>query len=202
MKNPQQELSEIKSMMERSTKFLSLSGLSGIMAGTYALIGAALIYYWTESSITATSYLADSISGQISRIIWVGIIVLTLSILTAYFLSQKNSHRTSSKLWTSAGKRFLIALFLPVTLGALFCFALIHLGYFELIASTTLLFYGLGLINSALFTLNDIRHLGFGHVVLGILAAFFPAFGLFFWTIGFGALHILYGSIMYFKYEK
>jgi hypothetical protein len=202
MKNPQQELSEIKTMMERSTRFLSLSGLSGIMAGIYALLGASLIYYWVARPNLTTSNLTDAISGRISSIVLIGISALLLSILTAYFLSQKNSRRTSSKLWTPAGKRFLTALFLPVTLGALFCFALLHLGQFELIASSTLLFYGIGLIQASLFTLNDIRYLGFGQVVLGILAAFFPAFGLAFWAIGFGILHILYGSIMYFKYER
>ncbi len=202
MKNAEKELAEIRSLMERSTRFLSLSGLSGIMAGIYALVGAALIYYWAESSFTATPHLGDSNSSRISNIIWTGIAVLLLSILTAYFLSQKNSHRTSSKLWTPAGKRFLSALFLPVTLGALSCLALLHLNYYELIASTTLLFYGLGLVHASQYTLSDIKYLGFGQAVLGIMAAFFPAFGLAFWAIGFGILHILYGTMMYFKYER
>lgn len=202
MKNPQQDLHEIKSMMERSTRFLSLSGLSGIMAGIYALAGMALIYYWAEGFTLDNKVFNEAIANRTGNIIWTGITVLFLSVLTAYILSKKKSNRTTSQLWTPAGNRFLNALFLPVILGALFCFALIHLSYFELISSTTLIFYGLGLIHASQHTLSDIKYLGYGQAILGVLAGFFPEFGLVFWAMGFGLLHIFYGSVMYFKYDR
>jgi len=36
------DISDIKNLMNRSSRFISLSGLSGILAGVYALIGAYL----------------------------------------------------------------------------------------------------------------------------------------------------------------
>jgi len=43
-KSVHQNLESIRQLMERSVKFVSLSGLSGILAGIYALIGAVLAY--------------------------------------------------------------------------------------------------------------------------------------------------------------
>ena len=86
--------------------------------------------------------------------------------------------------------------------GGLFAFSMMHEGQFELIAAATLVFYGLGLINASHFTLNDIKNLGFGQLILGLIAAFFPAYGLLCWALGFGVLHVIYGAMMYYKYER
>ena len=41
-------LQDIKKIMERSSRFLSLSGLSGIAAGICALAGSVIAYKWIE----------------------------------------------------------------------------------------------------------------------------------------------------------
>ena len=204
MKDPKQDLAEIKSMMERSSRFLSLSGLSGALAGFYALIGATMAYYWLyfpnpPFGVDQFYYLGG---GILTNLIITGLVVLSLSIVTAWILSEKKSKRTSTQLWTPAGKRFIQSLFFPVTIGGLFCFALLHQGFSIFIPSAMLIFYGLGLHNASHFTLNDIKYLGYGQAILGIIAAFFPAYGLFIWALGFGVLHIIYGSMMYLKYDK
>jgi len=71
-----------------------------------------------------------------------------------------------------------------------------------LIAPVMLVFYGLALINASKYTLNDIRYLGYAETVIGLIACFFVDYGLLAWTIGFGALHIIYGLMMFYKYEK
>ncbi|MEP0712064.1 MAG: hypothetical protein ABJC55_09080, partial [Algoriphagus sp.] len=132
----------------------------------------------------------------------VAFIVLVLAIGTAYLLSQSKSKRQSQKLWSPASRRFLLGLFVPVVAGGLFSFALIQEEAYQLIASATLIFYGLGLINAANFTLGEIKNLGFGQLILGIIAAIFPEFGLVCWALGFGVLHVIYGSMMYYKYDR
>ncbi|RZS96076.1 hypothetical protein [Cecembia calidifontis] len=204
MKNPQQDLAEIKSMMERSTRFLSLSGLSGILAGIYAISGAYLAYSWLYSPNVPWG-LESSVqidSPLLTKLTLTGIVVMILSITTAWAFSRKKSKKTASQLWTPAGKRFLQALFIPVITGGFFCMALLHQGYFHFIAPATLAFYGLGLWQASHFTLSEIRYLGYGQILLGIIAALFPQFGLLLWTLGFGALHIIYGSLMYYKYDR
>lgn len=204
MKKPEQELAEIKAMMERSTRFLSLSGLAGVLAGIYAFIGAGIAYYWIYFPETSYGTGTVAMSGEDLQVnlLAVALVVLLLAIGSAYLLSQQKSQKNSHKFWSPASKRFLLALFLPVIAGGLFCFALIHESTYQLIAPATLIFYGLGLINASHFTLGEIRNLGIGQLILGIAAAFFPDFGLICWALGFGVLHVIYGSMMYYKYDR
>lgn len=203
-KRPEQELAEIKSMMERSTRFLSLSGLSGVLAGIYALIGAGITWYWIFYPETemGKNVVPKSFQELLNGILILGVVILVLALTSAWLLGKKKSQKASKPFLTPAGKRFLMALFIPVLSGGLFCFALIHEGYFHLIPATTLIFYGLGLMNASHFTLSEIKNLGFGQLILGLLAAFFPLFGLLCWAMGFGVLHVVYGSLMYYKYDR
>jgi fumarate reductase subunit D len=204
MKKPEQELAEIKSMMERSTRFLSLSGLSGVLAGIYALIGAAVAYYWIYFPNPPygfrTAFVDDS--SVFVKLITLALVILLLSVGSAYLLSQKKSQRLSTNLWSPAGRRFLQALFIPVLVGGVFCLALVLRGYLIVVAPATLIFYGLALVNASQFTLSDIKYLGYGELVLGLISAFFPGYGLITWAMGFGALHVIYGSMMYYKYDR
>lgn len=204
MRKPEQELAEIKSMMERSTRFLSLSGLAGVLAGIYAFVGAGIAYYWIYFPDTTYGQEFIPMNGETLHVnlMAVALVVLILAIGSAYLLSQQKSQRNAHQFWSPASKRFLLALFIPVLAGGLFSFALIHENAYQLIAATTLIFYGLGLINASHFTLGEIKNLGIGQLFLGILAAFFPEFGLVCWALGFGVLHVVYGSMMYYRYDR
>lgn len=191
-------------MMERSSRFLSLSGLSGVLAGIYALGGAFLAYYWIyfPNAPYGFNYSFTVNESILIKLIIASFGVLGLSIGTAWLLSEKKSKRISQKIWTPAGKRFILSLFTPVLVGGLFCFALIYHGYYLLLAPSTLIFYGIAQVNASQFTLSDIKYLGFGQIFLGITSAFIPAYGLIIWALGFGVLHILYGTLMYLKYDR
>ena len=204
MRKPEQEIAEIKAMMERSTRFISLSGLSGVLAGLYALIGAGMTWFWIyapESTLDLGAEIHPT-EAIIQNVMITGAVVLLLSLSSAYFLSQWKSKKSASKFWNASSRRFLSALFLPVIMGGIFSFILVHEGYFQLIAACTLIFYGLGLVNAAHFTLNEIKTLGYGQLILGIAAGFHPEYGLICWALGFGILHIIYGSMMYYKYDR
>ncbi|MDF2158584.1 hypothetical protein [Algoriphagus sp. CAU 1675] len=204
MRKPEQELAEIKSMMERSTRFLSLSGLSGVLAGIYALIGSGMAWFWIYGGFSNNGMNAQTLEGKeaLHSILITALVVLILALGTAYLLSQRKSKKSSTQFWSPAGRRFLMALFIPVISGGLFSFALIHEGYFHMVAASTLLFYGLGLINAGHFTLSEIKNLGIGQLILGLIAAFHPTYGLICWALGFGVLHVIYGSMMHYKYDR
>ncbi|NVK48474.1 MAG: hypothetical protein HWE09_01815 [Cyclobacteriaceae bacterium] len=204
MKNPEKELAEIKAMMERSTRFLSLSGLSGVLAGIYAFLGAGIAWYWVyyPSSEFALETEEVNPSDLQTKLLVIAFLVLVLAIGSAYLLSQYKSQKKSQQFWSPASKRFLLALFIPVIAGGFFSFALIHQSAYQLLAPATLTFYGLGLISASHFTLGEIRNLGIGQLVLGIFAAYFPDFGLICWALGFGLLHVIYGSMMYYRYDR
>ncbi len=204
MKKPEEELAEIKSMMEQSTQFLSLSGVSGILVGIYAIAAAGLSWYWIyfPSSSWSDGTASLSFRDLLNRMLMLGLGTLIAAVSSAYFLSKKRVAGNAQPFWSPASKRFLQSLFLPVALGGFFCFALLHESTFELIPSAMLLFYGIGLVQSAQFTLGEIRNLGFTQLGFGLIAAFFPDFGLFFWALGFGVFHLIYGTLMYYRHER
>ncbi|MCE2777778.1 MAG: hypothetical protein LW824_20155 [Algoriphagus sp.] len=204
MKNPEEELAEIKSMMERSTRFLSLSGLSGVLAGIYALTAAGLTWYWIYFPNSSWGAGAAPLSFRelLNRLLFLGLVTLVAAVSTAYFLSKKKGTTATQPFWSPASKRFLLALFLPVALGGFFCFALLHESTFELIPAAMLLFYGIGLVQSAQFTLGEIKNLGYTQLALGLIAAFFPDYGLLCWAMGFGVFHLIYGALMYCRHER
>ncbi|MCH7408760.1 hypothetical protein MM239_05090 [Belliella sp. DSM 111904] len=199
MENPEKALSEIRLMMERSSRFLSLSGISGILAGLYALIGAGLLYFWLQEISLESGH---STQGLIWRVMILAIVVLVLAVGTAGWMSRRRSRKNSLKFWAPASRKFMRALFLPVISGGVFALALVHVNQYNLIAAVTLIFYGLGLVSASHFTMNEIKHLGIGQLIIGLLAAFFPSFGLLLWALGFGVLHIVYGGLMYYRYER
>jgi hypothetical protein len=204
MKRPEDELAAIKSMMERSTRFLSLSGFSGILAGIYALAASGMAWYWIYFPNSSWSAGTESLSFKdlLNRMLVLGLGTLIAAVGSAYLLSKKKGAGNAQPFWSPASKRFLQSLFLPVALGGFFCFALLHESAFELIPAAMLLFYGIGLVQSAQFTLGEIKNLGITQVILGLLAAFFPEYGLLCWALGFGLFHVIYGTLMYFRHER
>lgn len=198
------ELSSIRSLMERSAKFISLSGLSGIMAGVYALIGALvgykLVYRENSGLLFRDFYVNDPIVWW--PLFLVAAMVLILSVVTGIILTIRQARKKGEKFWNPVSKRLLISLAVPLVTGGIFILILIFRGYYGIISSACLLFYGLALVAGSHYTFSDIKWLGFCEIILGLLAALLPGYGIVFWVAGFGVLHILYGSIMHFKYNQ
>lgn len=197
------DLSEIRQMMERSTKFLSLTGWSGIMAGIYALAGAYVAYrlFYTEEIVYNTISI-QQISGSVFKLILLAVIILILAIGTAIFLSYKKSKRNNEVLWNSTARRLVVNMAIPLITGGIFILILIAKGILGLIAPLTLIFYGLALINASKFTFGELRYLGIFEILLGLISTYFIGLGLLFWAVGFGILHIIYGIYMHWRYER
>lgn len=198
------ELSSIRNLMERSSKFISLSGLSGVLAGVYALIGAyigyKLVYKDNGGLMFRDSYIDDA------AILWqlalVAAIVLVLSLATGIWLTIRQARKRNENYWNPVSKRLLMTMTIPLVTGGLLILILMSRGYFGVISSSCLIFYGLALVAGSQYTLSDVKWLGLCEIVLGLMAAAFPGYGIVFWTIGFGALHILYATVMHFKYNQ
>lgn len=203
-----EQLQQIRTMMEESSKFISLSGVSGIMAGLTALAGSAYGYFVIKNTVASHRYnkFYFELDGMNISVFWELLIAATITLLIAVsfgiILTIRKTRKKGQRIWSSAGKRLLINLMIPLVAGGLFSLILAHHGLFGLIAPATLIFYGLALLNASKYTLTDIRNLGMLEIVLGLLSAYFVGYGILFWAIGFGVLHIIYGSLMYFKYDR
>ena len=199
--NYKKDLSEIRNIMEKSSRFISLSGASGIIIGIYAIVGTYFIYrlgYLSESF----TYEGDLNTIQSKGFISVGLTVLVLALGSAIALSYKKAKRMNLPLWDHTAKRLIISLLIPLVAGGLFILILLSQGEIKLLAPLTLMFYGLALVNASKYTYNDLKVLGITEVILGLLGSYFIGYGLVFWTIGFGIVHIVYGVWMYYKYER
>ena len=199
----QEDLSHIRSMMERSSRFISLSGLSGVFAGLSALIGGLYVYQLFK--INGLDYFDGEHKlysvDLVSELVIIAIVILFFALSFGIFFTIRKSKKYNLPIWTSATKKMLFNLAIPLLVGGVFCLALLYHQIYVLIAPATLLFYGLGLINAEKYTFSDIKYLGFCELALGCVSLFFLGYGLVFWIIGFGVLHILYGLIMFKKYK-
>tara|TARA_R110000868_G_scaffold383578_8_gene650700 strand:+ start:12928 stop:13533 length:606 start_codon:yes stop_codon:yes gene_type:complete len=193
-----QDIAEIRSMMERSSKFISLSGWAGILAGLYALIGAWLSYSMLRFNPDEVFYSSNSLP----EVILLAVGVLILSLITAIFFSQKKAGNNGDTLWNPTSKRLLSNMMIPFFSGGVLILILVLKGLIGFVAPVMLIFYGLSLFVAGNFTLKEVKILGITQIALGLANAWFIEFGLLFWAIGFGVVHLIYGIYMHFKYER
>lgn len=199
MEKQHEDLRAIREMMEKSTKFLSLSGLSGVSAGITALVGSAFAYFYMANK-TATNSPYET--TDLIILSGTSLAVLFVSFGLAVFFSRKKAHKKNQRLLNKATMYTIYNIAVPLVVGGILCLLMLIRGNYEFIASITLIFYGLALVNASKYTYDEVHYLGLTEIFFGIMAAIFVSMGLMFWTIGFGICHILYGVFMYNKYDK
>ena len=206
--NPNEDLQAIREIMERSSKFLSLSGLSGIFAGVCALLGAAVAWFFIlDSGQVQNSEYMGSAGGSLTSgirfyVVLDALLVLVFAVLGAVYFSQRKARKAGQRFWTNTTQRLLVHLMIPLVTGGIFTVILVFRNNLELVAPVMLIFYGLSLVNAGKFTFGEIQSLGLTEIGLGILAGIFINHGLLFWTVGFGLMHIVYGTVMYYRHER
>ena len=201
------DLKTIKKIMEESSRFLSLSGLSGIFAGLTALIGGAVAYIvflknnFFDNGEFFRNLSARELNTLKLQLFSDALIVLILAIGISLYFSYRKSVRHGLKIWTPVSKRLLTSLIVPLLTGGILIIIIYVKGQWQLIIPSMLIFYGLALVNACKFTYNELFYMGLIEICTGLAAAVFPEYGILFWCFGFGILHICYGLFMYRKYE-
>jgi hypothetical protein len=202
-------LQSIRDIMERSQRFITLSGLSGIAAGTCGLVASYIAYKYMNqqfSLLQNSDYQYDITYeqwGYNAFYFFLGLAIMTLlaAFVSAYFFTYIKAKKQGRKVWDASSRRLAINFSIPLVTGGLVCLIFLDRGYLGIIAPLTLIFYGLACVHASKYTFEDIRYLGYCELVLGLLALYFIGYGLLFWALGFGVLHIVYGIIMYRKYD-
>ncbi|MDO8365763.1 MAG: hypothetical protein Q7T20_03120 [Saprospiraceae bacterium] len=216
MKDSQQHLehlAEMRSLMERSTRFLSLSGLSGVWAGCCALLGAFFVRNYLEAQYLGEYEVNDlfydrrgaasySGLGYELTLVLMALAVLFAALAGGWYFTARKARMRGERVWEASSRRLLWALLVPLATGGVFCLALLYWNLIAFLAPATLIFYGLALVNGSKYTLGDVGSLGLIQIGLGLTGMFFPGRGLELWATGFGVLHILYGGLMYYKYDR
>jgi hypothetical protein len=199
-----QHLQGIKGLIESRTKFRALSGLSGVIAGCIAIIGAFSANHILHNANRSVykDVRAEVFSTEVIQLLSVAALTLIGAATTGLFFSYRYARKTQGKLWNPAAIKALANFCIPAFSGAFFMLMLIFQQHYSLLAPSCLFFYGLALVNASHYMVSDVRALGVGMILTGAVAMLFPGHGLVLWTFGFGLLHIVYGAIMYFKYEQ
>lgn len=216
--NPLEALKEIRKVMQQSARIFSLSGWSGIWAGSVALLGMSWIGYvlsdFGRSEMTELSDFDISKStglvsgGQISephlRILFYSVLaVFVLAVLGAVFFSFNKSRREGHTAgYNDVARKLLINMAIPMGAGAVFLLKFATEMHYHYFVPVSLVFYGLALINCSKYTFTEIKYLGLLEVLLGLLALVLMKWHLWIWGMGFGVLHIVYGILMWHKYDK
>lgn len=214
MENKQQldQISDIKKMMDKASRFSSISSWSVILAGIFALLGAFLIYsdlefFLDDGKLISYSDLIKGDSGEdltrkIKFLLVIGALIFLSSIVVCYLLSARKVKLENVEFWNPTFKRAVWALFLPLLAGGVFSLILIYHNAIGMVAPTTLVFYGLGLINASKYTFGEVEVLGYVELILGLISSYFMGMGLLFWAIGFGLCHIVFGIVLYVKHDR
>lgn len=205
---PLEELREIRTIMEKSSRFQALSGIAGVVVGFIAIAGTVIAYAALGLSYNQVPYETpgqdqySSMQLNGTFLLIDALVVLILSASAGILFAVRNAKKKGLPVWDNAAKRLMINFAIPLAAGGIFCGILFSHGYIALMAPSTLIFYGMALLNGSKYSIDDIRYLGIIEIVIGLLAAVFIGHGLIFWALGFGLVHIIYGTRFYFKYEK
>lgn len=202
-----QEVKDIRRLMERSSRFISLSGLSGIAAGFFAIIGALIARYVIFDGYYINynergHFAIDDFNSLKLQLIILAAGIFAAAFFSAFYFTWRKSNQQGHSLWNVVSRRLLWNMVIPLVAGGFFILGMLEHNEWRFVAPACLLFYGLALVNASKYTLTDIRYLGYCEIVLGLINMRWVGYGLFFWAFGFGVLHIIYGVVMWWKYER
>ena len=205
-----ESINEIRSIMERSSKFMSLSGLSGIAAGITALVSGTIAWFylgstWKHEGSFNFNELTQphAIHEKIVFLMALAAVTILIALIFAYLFTRRNAKRKNLPIWDKTAKLLTFSMSVPLITGGLFILALVlKFGMYGLAAPAMLIFYGLALVNASKYTVSHTQWLGLAEIATGLVALVFSSYGLLFWMVGFGIFHIIYGIVLYNQYEK
>ena len=178
-------LSFIRSTMERATAFTAVPGWGGVAMGATALAATAL----AQTSATQGEWL----------VVWLAASVLALAIGGWSMLAK--ARRAGTSVFSYSGRRFVMSYVPPLAVGGLLTLVLVRAGLYSILPGTWLLLYGTGVVTGGAFSVRVVPIMGLCFMALGAIALFAPpAWGYWLLAAGFGGLHIIFGLIIARRY--
>ncbi|GHT12368.1 hypothetical protein FACS189432_07590 [Bacteroidia bacterium] len=198
MNKETEDIKVIREMMEKSSKFFSLNGLSLVFAGIIACTGAAFEHFYRLKTVSMIYYFYP----QNIIVIADAFVIFLLAVGVITWFCWRKSKKNYLPLFNNVTRNAAYSLLIPLITGGVLAVIFLIRNAAGMTAPITLIFYGLALLNASKYTFKEIHYLGICEIIVGLLAAIFIYHGLLFWTIGFGILHIIFGFFMYFKHDR
>ncbi len=175
------DLQYIRKAIETSGSFTSVPGLGAILIGFSAL---------------ATAWLASQFSTPTERLqLWVAEAALAATL--GLICTIKKARRDGRDLRHPVSRRFLLSLAPPLLAAAVLTVALARSGVFEELPGLWLLLYGTGVLTAGAFSIRAVPLMGICFMALGVLTLMLsPHWNQIMMGIGFGGLHLVFGTII------
>ncbi len=199
--------------LAQSSRFISLSGLSGVSVGISGLFATYIAHRLVASETKADKDMLSIVSGFDSynetvhlfvgeNLIFLSIFTILFALLFSFYFTTAKSKKNNLSIWDGIVKRQLSVLSLPLIIGGIFISRLISTANFGFIIPVALIFYALSLINLRKYTSGDVAYLGYALLILGIVNLWIQRLGILFFALGFGIFHIIYGVVTFYFYER
>lgn len=172
-------LTFIRSTMERSSTFTAVPGVGGVVMGAVGLIAAV---------VAATQPTPD-------RWLLTWLAAAFVAALVELVAMTRKAHRAGLTLTGKNARRFALGIAAPLIAGAAITYELWAVRSFTVMAPTWLLLYGAGVLTGGMFSVPVVRAIGICFMITGIAAMVTPSEWSNIWLgVGFGGLHIAFGS--------
>lgn len=179
------DLRYIRATMERAGAFTAVPGWGGVAMGISALAAAGV----ASNQPTGDRWLG----------VWLAAAVVAIAI--AGWTITRKARRAGVPLLDGPGRKFALSFLPPVLAGAVLTLALYRSGTMTALPGAWLLLYGAGVVTAGTFSVRIVPVLGLCFMALGAAALFSPAaWGDAYLAIGFGGLHILFGTAIARRY--
>jgi hypothetical protein len=172
-------LSFIRSAIERSSTFSAVPGVGGVVTGIIGLLAA----------ITA--------APQPTPERWLGVwlAAASVAVIVEVVSMTSKARRAEMTLTGTNARRFFVALAAPLVAGAAITYQLWKLRSFAVMTPVWLLLYGAGVLTGGMFSTPAVRTLGVCFMAAGIVAIATPSEWDNIWlALGFGGLHVGFGA--------
>lgn len=193
----EENLRVIRELMERSTRYSTFSGLSGICAGLFSILGCLVQRFWVLSLPASERLVAFTIN-------WTLVIALTIG--ADFFLTKRKAPLVGKTILSRLGRQMVVASAPGLLTGALLTLFLLQQGHMDQVYPVWMLSYGSAVCAVGLFSQKEVGRLGRAFLTagaltlaLGLLTALQPyiaSLGLFITALTFGGFHIAYGLIV------
>lgn len=202
-KAAQKTLEEIKEMMSQSSKFISLSGLSGIVIGLLTILSVYI--FSTQYQINPLDGEAQALSSltenELLRLYNASVVLLIFSLIITFLMSKHKAKKEGKDIWGPASRQLISSMALPFSFGFLFC-SILFFKAPDMVLPLSLLVYGFSLFSGSRNTLNSIKTFGIIQMSLSVICLLFSGYSILIWTLGFGLSHAIYGAFMHINQSK
>ena len=179
--DPMEQLRFIRQTMESAGSFTAVPGWGQIYIGLTALAAAWIAAKQTEPSAWIQIWLAEAV------------IALAIDVWTIL----EKAKRANQSLDSGPARKVALSLAPPMFAGGVLTWVLFQSGMTTAIPAMWLMLYGTGVMAAGAFSVSVVPVMGLCIFALGALAVITPpSWHNFEMAIGFGALHIIFGSII------